>query len=393
MTLFPASNRLIVNAESSRWRLYLSSEDPDHFREETGELLFEASPHEVTYSNRFAAARNLLPGEKLNPNDISATYLGWAGEDQQWHLGVMIRGAQEGTNTWCGLARWPDQQQGSAVACGRALANALGGSLSVVPKPTARPQVQTSTNDLIPADLLSEQTQKEKSAPDDDQDHVVYPDVPLLPLPITVAEWQISDPPQGLTWERTRRWRNETRLRGLFFAILAPLFAAFSIGAIVTPYARVQPEWLPLIGIGIALIMLLNAIRAFLSAARSPVTRFDSVGGIVQQRDSFTRRATQVPYEGLEHLLISHVVSRTADKRDQPAYQYVALDVWIHLYAPRRGYIEIARSSGVEGEMLREVNEKGVRRILHLYEVDTPAHHAVQVTADRIGIPAYVEMR
>lgn len=384
MTLFPASNQLIVNAESSRWRLYLSGDTPDQFREETGELLFEATPDEITYSNRFAAARNLLPGEKLTGMDISAVYLGWAGEDQQWHLGVMIRGAEGGTNTWCGLARWSDPQQGNAVAAGRALANTIGGSLNVVPRPANAVNATAAGGTPVP-------TAGEPIV--DTGVHQVYPDVPLIPLPVTVGEWQVSDPPEGLTWRRTGRWATETRLRGLFFLILTPLFAAFSIGAIITPYARVQPEWLPYIGMFIALIMLYSALRAFLSAGRSPVTRFDTVSRVMQQRASSSRKTVQVPFEGLEHILISHVVTRTAEKRDQPAYQYVALEVWVHLYAPRRGYIEIARSSAVEGEMNRELKEKGVRRPLHLYEINTPAHHAVQITADRIGIPAYIEAR
>src|ERR1041384_1340466 len=42
------------------------------------------------------------------------------------------------------------------------------------------------------------------------------------------------------------------------------------------------------------------------------------------------------PYEGIEYVLVSHVLSR---RETGPQYDRIWPEVWIHLYSPRKGFI------------------------------------------------------
>jgi hypothetical protein len=215
-------------------------------------------------------------------------------------------------------------------------------------------------------------------------------EIPLHPLPLQVGEWLVSALYNGLQWERTKRWRNDQLVRGAFFAILTPIFGLLSLGAWLSPYAKVQPEWLPLLGLALAAVMLLSALMAFGQILSSPLTSIDSRLRVIQQKRRSSNKMLQSPFEGLEYVLISHTVVR---KQNHDAERMIAaLEVWLHVYSPRRGFIQICNSEHIEGYIQRNLNMAG-RRPLDLTEIDTPAHHAAVHVAQTIGIPVYYEER
>jgi len=383
MPKFVAANNLTIQSDDSAWRLF-------NGRGDDSQPLVEAKPDGLSYGPVFAAARRLSPDGHLTPDQIAMVVVGWAVEDSSWHLGLMVTPeiAQARGGRWCGLARWDDYAGRDAEQAGAALAAALNKPFRYVP-PVSAP---------TPAEEAAEEP---GASPDL---HVVetpaaIPELelpPVLPmaLPIGVGEWVLEEHLQGMLLRRPQAWRTRTLIYGLLSIVLATIFALLSLGAKLSSYAPLQPDWLPLIGLGIAVVMLGAGIWQLLTLARATSVLIDNRQRLVRVMRGKRQTVVQSPYEGIEYLLISHILSRreAGSSTDPIAYDRIWPEVWIHLYSPRRGFINVCYTSHTEGRM-RSGLSLDERRPLNLAEIDTPAHHAAHLIAEMIGVPAFVEAR
>ena len=363
-----AANNLLVEFDADHWTMRVAG---------STEPAVEADATGLRYTAAFANARR-LEARGLPADQITMVVTGWSDEDSSWHVGLLldpVYGASRG-GRWCELARWITVNGGEAESAGHKLASLLQRPFRLVPPESLAPTAPAAE----PAYDLSEAA--EEAPP--------KREVPIHDLPLQVGEWTVSALFNGMQWERTKRWRNDQLVRGVFFAVLTPVFALLSLGAWFSPYANVQPEWLPLLGLFLAAVMLLSALSAFWEILSSPTTTVDSRLRVIQQKRRSSSKMVQSPFEGLEYVLISHNVVR---KQNADAERMIAaLEVWIHVYSPRRGFILLCNSEHVEGYFRRNLNMEH-RRPLDLSEIDTPAHHAAAHVGQEIGIPVYCEER
>jgi hypothetical protein len=374
-----AANNLSIQLDDNSWSLY-------NGRAYATEPIVAASPDGLTYQAAFASARR-LPNGQLPSKDIAMVVVGWAVEDSSWHLGVLVSPeiAQTRGGRWCGLARWGEHEGPEAERAGQALATMLNKPLRLVPP------VQQSAQPVAALDSTGVVT-----APEAPAHPVELPQVPLMPLPISLGEWILQEDLQGLLWNRAQSWRRRMTIYAVLSIALAVIFGLLSLGARLSPYAPVQPDWLPLVGLVIAFIMLLIGVSQILTLLRSTSVLIDNRQRLVRVLRRSRRTILQSPYEGIEYALVSHVITRregsSKSKTDLIDYDRIWPEVWVHLYSPRRGFIPICYVSLVEGRMRSGLTVEE-RRPLHLAEIDTPAHHAAMHMAEMIGVPTFVEER
>lgn len=368
----PAANDLTVQLDADHWRLYNGHGD--------GQALVEASPDGLSYGGAFAAARRLSPDGRLTADAITMVVVGWAVEDSSWHLGVLLSPelAQSRGGRWCGLARWDNSERSDAEQAGQALSATLGKPFRLVPPPEE--ETAAVLEDEAPAEV--ESVPAETSAVAE-----ALPEVPLMPLPLSVGTWVLREEPGGLSWARASNWRTETLLRAAFFAVLTPVFGFLSLGSLLSLYAQVQPQWLPLIGLGLTAIMLLNAVNLFRRLLQSPVTLIDRRQRILKQTARW-RKVLQSPFEGLTYVLLSYIT--THRKQSALDKDELGIEAWLNVYSPRRSFINLCNAESTDGQIQPELTLK-TRELINLREIDTPAHHAALWIAREIGIPAYNE--
>jgi hypothetical protein len=354
MPTITADRNLLIEFDEVRWHMRLPQLASDM-------LVIEATSGGIAYHAKFGAARRLPAAGVLLSEDVTDVLVGWSADDSAWHVGLLLSDSlSSGRNSrWVELASWPANQEADADAAGSALARVLSKPYRLI---TAEESAQ------------SKRTASARS------------------LPLTFGEWRVSEEFSGLQWSRTPQWRNDMLLRSLFFLALTPLFGVLSIGALTSPYARVQPEWLPLVGIALALIMLYSALMSLRAILRSPVTLIDTRLSIMRQSRRGSQKMVQSPFEGLQYALISHTVSRRQAMPAVPDRDFAVFEVWVHLASTRRGFIEVCHSENVEGEIARGVTID-TRRPFDSAVIDSPAHYAALRTAQAIGVPVFVEAR
>lgn len=356
-----AANNLTIQFDDNRWRLL-------NGRGEEGTALVTAGQDGLAFTPNFASVRRLPSDGYLSTDQVQMVAVGWASEDATWHLGLLLASelAQQRGSRWCGLARWPDAGGELAEQAGQALAELIQKPLRVVPPPGQPPPP--------PAEI------------------------PPMPPPITLDEWHMVEGAgaSGLVIEHTSNWYQGLLMRAIFFSALTPLFFLLSLGALLSTYAPVNPPQLPLLGIAISAVLLLSAVNALLGLRRGPVTTLDPRARLLRQTGRTGKRVlVQSPYEGLQYVMVSHVINRrrtkTSTNSSGEIYSFGA-EVWIHVYSPRRGFILVCHITDVEGRARADI-EFTPSRPLHLYEIDSPAHHMALRIGQEIGIPVYAEER
>jgi hypothetical protein len=385
MSMILAANNLTIQLDDDRWKLYSG-------RGGDGLPVVEAGADGLYYRPTFASARRLPDSGHLPINQIAMVVVGWAVEDSSWHLGLMLdpKVADPRGSRWCGLARWNEYDGDEAERAGRSLASMLNKSFRVVPRPEPRP-IDPFPHEDPTLPLVSIDGDVAVAAP-------VAPrrTYTLMEMPITLGSWILRENDIGLEWERTPHWRTETLIRAGIFVVVTPLFGLLSIGALVSPFARIQPEWLPYIGLVLSAFMLISAISQIAAFVRAPMTIIDRRVRLVRQVLRSRRVIMQTPFESLEYVLVSHVITRksaASDDENAPGMvNQISAETWIHLYSPRKGFIELCYAEGVEGQMRADL-KVSERQPLDLADIDTPAHHAALIMAKEIGIPTYIEER
>src|SRR5262249_1652954 len=150
------------------------------------------------------------------------------------------------------------------------------------------------------------------------------------------------------------------------------------------------------VGLGVSLVMFILTVSQVLALLRAPTTLIDNRVKIIRQSSKASRTVTQSPFEGVEYVLISHMINRrevtAATVAEQATHDRILAEVWVHLYSPRRGFINLGYIGQIEGRA-RSGLKFETRQPLRLSEIETPAHHAATIVAREIGIPIYVEQR
>ncbi len=390
MPTISADNNLTIQIEGETWSL-LNGQGTDT------PAIMRAREVGIIYQASFATARR-LPAEGRMPADrISMVVVGWAIEDSSWHLGIMVTPevAQARGGRWCGLARWNHDEGDKAAEAGEALAHTLNKPFRVVPPPDTEPHSEQAVEAVYTPPSMPSMPPP-SSLPEVEH----QPPVALMPLPISAGEWTLEEDDDGLLWERARGWRRKMLLNTLFFIVLMGVFAALSFGASLTPFAPVQPDWLPLVGLALTLLMALLAIRQFLMLRRATTVLIDNHQRVIKlvrgyrpsssgRKPKIGRTLLMTPYESIEYVLVSQVLTRRERGRGSDR---IWAEAWVHLHSPRRGFISVCYINQTEGHIQSELifNQ---RRALDLHEIDTPAHHAGLYMAEMIGVPAFAEGR
>lgn len=362
-----ASNNLTIQYDATRWYLYNGGR-------ETPPLVM-AMPGGLSYTPAFAAARQLSDRGFLPTEDIVTVAVGFAAEDNHWHLGVLLTpaAAAERGGRWCGLARWPGDQTLHAEQAGQALA-------ALIERPYKL--------------ILPQQTDPapESAPPVEDEPP---PPLPLMPLPIQSEGWVLAEGPGELRLAQEGSALRGSLIRAVFLLALTPIFAILSIGALNSVYAAVSPEWLPYVGLVVAVILLALAGWQLLNVMKAPIATLERNTKMMKQVTRVGGRLLQQsPYEGIDYVLISHTIGGRRPKQDQdgtPVQPFWA-EVWIHAYSSRRGFIELCHLADVEGRLRMDI-DFSTRRSLYFGEIDSPAHHIGGWLAQEMDCPVYVEAR
>ncbi len=395
MQTFSAANNLTIEADNGLWRLFN--------RQSTESVpLVEATRSGLTYQAAFARARNLPEGMLAAPL-IDRVIVGWAVEDKSWHLGLLLTAdyAQERGGRWCGLLRWFDaeaQLEGTtAEASGKALAEALDKPFRFVPAelPTLEPvDPMLQVPDVVDAIGTTVDANAESL--------VTLPDVQRLSPPIAIGEWALTEGRNGLNWERSRAWRLETLSRTVFFGVLAIIFGLLAAGELRTNYASVQPDWLPLVGVIVAVLMALNALYHLAALLLTSAVQFDRRNRMIR----FVRRpmgvTKQVPFEKVDYVLVSHAISRREPLKingvsanglnGAAVLERIYSEVWIHVARDKGDFLEVGHLTQTEGRAVH-MEASSVRRPLDTDQVDTPGHQAAHLLAEVMEVQVFVEDR
>lgn len=365
MPTVTAADDLSIQYDSARWYLY-------NGRGAAELPVVSAAPGGMAYTPEFATARRLPASGFLPADQIMLVALGYAAEDSAWHLGVMLtpEAALGRGSRWCGLARWHPEAAAAAEPTARALAALWDKPFKLIP-PSA------------PSAPALPSAEPEPSAPE----------LPLMPLPILADEWTFAESEGAYTLRRSKEWRRGLLVRMFFFSLLSPLFAVLSIGALSTPFAPVSPEWLPYVGLGIAALLAGLVFWQWRALRQETCVVIDLRNQLVRLTNrNGSRVRLQFPYESAEYVLISHVVNRRKPLDQTAHVQKVGLEVWLHIYAGRRGFVLLAHLGEVEGRVAEGISFHQ-KRPLHFGELDSPAHHIGGWIARELDVPAYVEER
>lgn len=391
MEIIRAAHTLTIELGPTRWRLVNGTQDP----EQPDQLiaLLEAREGRITCAPSFARARQLPDDGQLAPADVARVVVGWAPESRNWHLGLLLA-ARPDTGfkmRWCGLASWPSgapsEHLTQAKLAGQSLARIIDRPFHLVPAPAPAPDALSDTQPLQPTmrldteDLLSEAPQ-------------IAPQEP----PFLFESWAMLAVPKGYVWQRQGKWLLGMAFRGITLGVLTMLFLILGIGARTRGLANVNPDWLPTLGIAVAVV--LGGIAVYNLWALLTVTDvlIDTTAREVRRQRRFSMRVTwRIPFDAVAYVVVSQTPARPQGRRHKGDPMRTAQDVWLHLYDGSR-FWPVAELGTVEGlchtwDAVRHLMKERGRRTLNLARYDTPAHHAAQATARALGTELWLDVR
>lgn len=387
-----AAHNLTIELSPTAWRLYNGSRDPEN--PDRLIALVEAHDDAVTCASAFARARH-LPGALLIPADIARVVVGWAPESRNWHLGLLLA-AQPDTGyqmRWCGLASWPSghatEHATPARLAGQSLARIIDRPFHLVP-PVREPP--SPTGDTQPMQATAPMAPVTAGPAAVEQD--IAPDAP----PYRFDGWVMAATPGGYVLRRRSSWAVFQALRGIGLLGLAALFLILSIGAQTSGMAAVKPGWLPWVGLGVALVLIGQALAATGKLVTMTDVVIDTSRREVRRQGRFLGHARwRMPFDTVVYVLISQTPARPMGRKAHDQPMLTGQDAWLHLYDGSR-FWEIADLGRVEGQteywevVRRDHKHKGRRRLWLKYQ-DTPAHHAARRLADTLETEVWLDIR
>ncbi len=391
METIHAAHDLTIEISPTTWRLVNGSQlfDPSN----APVALIEAHPLSLTCAPAFARARQLFASQ-LTPADVARVVVGWAPENRNWHLGLLLAARPE-TNyqsRWCGLATWPSgpaaESADAAAQAGRSLAQIIDRPFYLVPPPLEhRALLISDTQPLQPTVRL-----------DVPPVEPVRPQIePKLP-PFEFEQIALLPAPRGYVWQKRRTTLAGAIARMVGLLVLAGFFLVLGIGSQTAGLAPVTPEWLPWLGIAVAVLLVVMSLAAFGGLLNTSDLLVDTTMHELRSQRRFDGRVRwRIPFESAQYLLVSQTPARTLGDAAKDGTQRIALDVWLHLYDGQK-FWPLAELRNVEGEShqwdaMRSHAKQRRRRPVLLAEYDTPAHHAARLMATLIETESWLDIR
>lgn len=380
----PAAHNLAIEIGPDTWRLINGTRPPDG-----PAALVEATSQGLRYSPAFARARRLPPEGRLTPPDIVRVVVGWAPETQSWHLGLLLATLPAGGTPWrwCGLASWPGdvqhEHEADARRAAQALARLLDRPLHVVapPRTAAQPDVRRS---VAPA-------ASPLRAP-------VRAEPALRTPPLHFDEWSFVAYRHGLAWRRRSGWVLAAFVRSVGLMGMALVFLLLGVGTLASGLAAVNPAWLPWLGLGVAVVLAVTAVRTFWHMITATEVVLDMTAREVRARGRLTGSTRwRVPFERVAYVLVSQTAPRPQGRKGKDGPMRVTQEVWIHL-ADGEHFWPVVALGPLEGtseqwdEVRARLKQAGRRRV-RLSELDTPAHHAAIHMARALGTQLWWDIR
>jgi hypothetical protein len=386
-----AAHNLTIQLNPTAWRLVNGAQSPG----QPGQMiaLLEAHPDEIRCAPVFARARHLPADGRLIPADITRVVVGWAPESRNWHLGLMLA-AQPDTDfrsRWCGLASWPSGPAGEYIEqarqAGQSLARLIDRPFHMVP-PAEPVRIELGETQMLQA------TTRLETIPVED---VIKP-VPLQAPPFEFEEWVMAAAPGGLIWRRRRQWLAVSVARLIGYAAVIGLFLILAIGTQTKGLAKVNPSWLPALGIVVAATLAALTVVNGVSLLAASDVIIDTTAREVRRRNRlFGGVRWRLPFDALAYVLISQTPVRPQGRKHPGEPMRTVQDVWIHLYDGSRFWpvVEMERVEGQchDWETACQTLKTPGRRRLKLTAYDTPAHHAASVMAQALDVDAWLDVR
>ncbi len=401
MDTFIVADGLAIHVGQGEWQLAVSRAD--------GLTLFNAvaGSTAVKYRPEFARVRQLPVEGELPVEHIQEVVAGWSPGDRAWHLGLLLAPvvAEPRGGRWCLLARWQDesgQVKGEEVRrVGQQLAETMGVAFRFV-TPSVSPAMVTA-----PAAQAT-------PAPETASAALIQPvqrPVQAIELPLEVGEWRLRPIDIGLQWEHTAVWSVGTFARIIFRLALGIVFIALGVLTLQSPYAPVQPAFLPYLGLVVGVALIVDVLRYILHLMRTEVVVVDRREREVRRHLDLTSDVLDVyDFDEIRAVVVTQIARNRQRGRDgQP--DRVMHEAWLHLLLhephqepgkernlrPEDAYLTIGYIEQTEGEALEPTPEirkqERVPRLMRPEEATTPAQKAAVVLAQAIQVDAYLDQR
>jgi len=402
MNTFTVADGLAIRVGQGEWQLAASRAD--------GLTLFNAVTGSgiVRYRPEFARARQLPLEGEIAIQNIREVVAGWSPGDRAWHLGLLLAPviAESRGGRWCQLARWPDDS-GQAKAeevrqAGHLLSEVTGIAFRFVEAPA-------SARAAVPAAAPDARAEADSEPAATGQERPAQP--VAIELPLEVGEWRLRPIDLGLQWEHTALWSVGTFARIIFRLALGIVFIVVGVLTLQSPYAPVQPAFLPYLGIVIGVVLILEVLRYVLRLMRTEVVVVDRREREVRRHLDLTSDILDVyDFDEIRAVVVTQIAhNRQRGRNGQP--DRVAHEAWLHLllHEPHQepgkerklrpedafltiGYIEQTEGDAVETQLADKKRDR-TPRILRAEEATTPAQQAALVLAQAIQVEAYLDQR
>lgn len=265
-----AGSNIRIEVQPDRWLLLLNTDGSDTVLAEA------AASQPLRYISTFGSQRRLPLSGQLAPHEIERVVIGWSAKDEAWHLGLLLTTAlaQARSSRWCELAHWPDPSQDQfealALQAGKTLAQRLSRPFTVIPPRTngaGAPSISATPAMPLP---------------------------PLAPLPLRLDLWTLKavgrdrlngTSPDAIEFRLSSGGGRGKLIRAGWYVLWAGVFFVLSVSSLTEAIALPRPEWLPYLGVGsgvfLVLLALINLVRTATRLNRiviDPVQRIISGG-------------------------------------------------------------------------------------------------------------------
>lgn len=293
------NSNLIVEISLDAWRLLIhhSGNDLPLFTTRTGGA--------IRCEPIFVQQRR-LPGELLLPADIDRVVLGWSSQEGGWNLGLIFASsiAEARGSRWCGLAAWRGEDRAAAYLASESLAH-------IIDRPFAFISPKDAAAGMTPAALPAVEQYAPAPVP-------VASPVSLPTPPYQVDIWKFTQAPDGgVAFTLGSGWIRGRILRAFWYVLWATVLLALSVASLTRGIALPQPEFLPYVGLGGGIFLIL---LAFITIARA-LTRQKriTIGGAARTIQAGNR---EYAAEQVQGVVVSQVVSKVNTRRNQRQVQY-----------------------------------------------------------------------
>ena len=217
------------------------------------------------------------------------------------------------------------------------------------------------------------------------------PDIAPQDPPFKFENWELIAVPGGLVWQRRGRWVVAMAFRAAALIALALLFVIMSVGSQVSGLAGVNPDWLPWVGLGVAVVMAITAVRNFTDLLNITNILMDTTRREVRCQGRFSTRVKwSLAFDSVDFVLLSQTAPRPLGKARDDGAMRTAQDVWLYLYDGDQFWpvVTLGRVDGKSHTWEYPRPAEATRPPCCAWPITTPAHHAAHAMSNHRNRPA-----